>query len=80
MNELKQMLTSYLDNSITMNELESWIVTNLQKIIDTGDKKLNGIVDSLDAYLVEIGEGIVTEEEFRGIAQDYLNILSKTKK
>lgn len=80
MNELKTVLASYLDNSISMGELEVWIVTNLQKVIDTGDKKLNGIVDSLDAYMVEIGEGLVTEEEFRGIVQDYLNIMTKSRK
>ena len=80
MNELKTVLASYLNNSITMNELEEWIVTNLQKIIDTGDKKLNEIVDSIDADLVEVGEGILSEEDLRGAVQEYFNILNKNRK
>ena len=57
--KLLEQTRSYLVGEITLRELENWLITNLQTILDSGDEKAFVIVNELDADLVEFGEGII---------------------
>ncbi len=67
---LRALLNLYLSGTITMNQLEDWVVKNLQQSIDLRDiylkvVNLTTIFDDLDGMFIQIGENIATEEELK---------------
>nr|WP_281720753.1 hypothetical protein [Nitrosomonas nitrosa] len=69
---LTQALVSYLTKSRSLSELEEWLVGNMQEILDTGDVRAIKIANQVDALLVECGQGIIDEDQFRKSVNELL--------
>lgn len=65
LNELLNNIGSYLNGECALQDLEGWLLSNLQAILDSGDKKAMGLADELDADLVELSEGLIDERTIR---------------
>lgn len=63
--ELLDYIRNYLDDQCTIQDLEAWVLSNLQRILDSGDEASIELANEIDADLVEIGEGLVDEAAFR---------------
>lgn len=55
----------------TIRELEAWLLSHLQEILDTADQKGIELANQIDADLVELGEGVITESVFYSRLQRY---------
>ena len=64
-NKLLEKVWLYINGNCTLQYLETWLVSNLQNILDSGDAKAIEIANQLDADLVELGEGLLDEEALR---------------
>lgn len=62
---LRQRIILYLNRSIGLQELEEWVVANLQSILNYGSDKAKQLANEIDADVVFIGEGLFTENELR---------------
>lgn len=72
MNELMEILHAYLNDEISLDDLESWLVINLQDFINVNDAETMKIVDELDADLVEYGMGTLEEIDVYERVREYL--------
>ena len=72
MAKLLETIKSYVLGEITLQELEEWLLSNLQDILDSGDKRAADIANEMDADLVEFAEGIVSESDIRDHLQRYM--------
>jgi hypothetical protein len=62
---LTQVLIQYLSRERSASELEEWLVGNLQDILNSSDRKALEIANQVDALLVEMGERLLNEDQFR---------------
>ena len=62
---LIQRLTSYLIGLLSIDQLEEAIVTSLQDFLDSNDQEAIRVVNEIDGLVVEHGEGLLSEDEFR---------------
>jgi len=62
---LTQALIQCLSRERSVSELEEWLVGNLQDILSSGDRKAIDIANQVDALLVEMGERLLDEDQFR---------------
>jgi len=67
-------IDSYLVLHSTLQDLETWLVSNLQRILDSGEEAAIDLANEIDADLVEFGEGIMDELAFRERLQGYVRI------
>lgn len=65
MDQIISMLTQYRKREISIASLEDWMVSHLQAVLDSGDHGASAIADEVIALIVELGEGIVAEDEIR---------------
>ncbi|MBI2909151.1 MAG: hypothetical protein HYX92_16015 [Chloroflexi bacterium] len=63
--ELLNRIYDYVMGRSTLAGLETWLLSNLQEILDSGDDKAIHVANQLDADLVELGEGLIDEATFR---------------
>lgn len=61
----------YLIGLSTIRELETWLLSHLQEILDTADQKGTELANQIDADLVELGEGVITASVFYDRLQNY---------
>lgn len=74
------MLTTQLLNHIdlylllccTVRDLETWLMSNLQQILDSGDSEAVEVANRVDADLVELGEGLIDEATLRERLDSYI--------
>jgi len=74
---LKQLLNyidSYLLSHCSLRDLEAWLVSNLQQILDSGEEAAIDFANKVDADFVELGEGIIDESTLRERLQSYVRI------
>ena len=64
-------MDSYLLLHCTRRELETWLLSNLQRILDSGEEAAIDLANKVDADLVELGEGLMDELTFRERLQSY---------
>ncbi len=57
--ELLNEIDRYLIGVSSDRYLESWVVSNLQRILDSGDTGAICLADEVDASFIEVGEGII---------------------
>ena len=57
--ELLEKIERYLDSSFSDSQLETWVVSNLQRILDSGDAEAIHVANEVDASFVELGEDII---------------------
>lgn len=62
---LTNILLDYLTKERSFQGIETWLVEHLQEILDAPDKNAIELANKVDAMLIEVGEGLLTEEEFR---------------
>ena len=62
--ELLCQINNYLEGISSDDDLEDWIVANIQRSMDTGDATASRILDEVDVSFVELGEGIIDLAEF----------------
>ena len=72
MTELLNRIDSYLLGESTLRYLEEWLLSNLQKIIDSVDQKAIDLANWIDADLVELSEGLTDEATIREYLQRYV--------
>ena len=70
--ELLNQIDSYLTLRSTIRDLETWLVSNLQQILDSGDDNAIEVANRVDADLVELGEGLVDEATLRERFSSYI--------
>ena len=58
-------LNRYANGLIAWRDLETWLVSHLQAILDSADSRAIELANEMDGRLVELGEHLSTEEEFR---------------
>ncbi len=74
--DLCNQINKYLDGEQNLDHLESWLVGNLQNILDSNDKTAQAIADELDADFVWLGEGLVDEADLRSRLFGYVRAVS----
>ncbi len=71
--QLINILARYVNrerqDAITLDELEEWLVLNLQAILDSGDEMAVDIANTLDSSLVELRENLMNEAAFFATAE-----------
>ena len=72
MAELLKTIKSYVLGTITLQELEEWLLSHMQDILNSGDERAAVIANELDADLVEFTEGILSESDIREKLQRYM--------
>ena len=72
MAELLKTIKSYVLGDITLQELEEWLLSNMQDILDSGDERAIEIANELDADLIELAEGIIDMSNIRDHLQRYM--------
>ena len=61
--ELIDKIEHYLAGKSRDRDLESWVVANLQRALDSGDATALHLVNEVDASFIEVGEGIIDQSE-----------------
>ncbi|MDO8137788.1 MAG: hypothetical protein Q6354_09120 [Candidatus Brocadiales bacterium] len=72
LNQLLNYMDSYLVSECSLQDLESWLLSNLQKILDSGDEAATKVANQVDADLVELNEGLIDETVFRNKLESLL--------
>lgn len=73
---LQQVLTcayKYLNGFWTLKDLQTWLLSNLQRILESGDRAAIEMANEIDADLVELNEGLVSEMEVRARLASYVS-------
>jgi len=70
--QLLEKVKDYLSFGCSVQDLEAWLVSNLQNILDSRDTKAINLANKLDADLVELHEGLIDNVTFRRRLQDYV--------
>lgn len=69
-------LLNYIDRFLllrcTVRDLETWLLSHLQQILDSGDTKAVEVANKVDADLIELGEGLIDEAVFRQRLEGYM--------
>lgn len=76
--QLLNQIRLYLDGQVPIADLETWLIANLNDILSSGNKDAEHIANELDADLVWLQEGLITESEFRTRAEKLINPISMT--
>ena len=74
--ELLNRIDSYLLLHCTLRDLEAWLLSNLQRILDSGEEAAIELANEVDADFVQLGEGLIDELTFRERLQGYAGIRS----
>jgi hypothetical protein len=69
---LRAALNQYANREIDLAAFEDWLVSHLQLILDSHDSDSIDIANNLDARFIELGEGLIAEQELFNTAQALL--------
>lgn len=69
---LRTALNQYVNREIDLGAFEDWVISHLQAILDSHDQPSIDIAQNLDARFIELGEDLITEDEFFNEAQSLL--------
>lgn len=70
--QLLNRIDSYLLLHCTLRDLEAWLLSNLQRILDSGEDTAIDLANEVDVDLVELGEDLIDELTFRERLQSYI--------
>lgn len=59
----------YLDDAITLEQLEDWMLSQLPVLFQIPDSVVARLAATIELGLAEIGDGMIDEEEFRDLLQ-----------
>ncbi len=71
--ELLTHVEHYLNDDCTLEDLETWLLSKLQAILDSGDEEAIQVANQIDADLVELGEGLIDHETLRDNLQSFIS-------
>lgn len=71
--ELLDKVQCYLNGRCTLRDLETWLLSRLQGILDAGDRTAINIANQLDADLVQVGEGLIDTKTLQEHLQSYVS-------
>ena len=63
--QLLDCILRYINGLCGRQDLESWVLYNLQRILDSGDRQAIEIANKIDGTLVALGENLIDERTFR---------------
>lgn len=63
--ELLGKIERYLSGAIGARDLETWLVSHIQIILEADDAEALRIANQVDADLMELGERLIDEAELR---------------
>lgn len=72
--QLLNYIEDYLTGRCLLRDLETWLVSNLQQILDLGDTSTIEVANQVDADLVELGEGLIDEAILRERLERYMRL------
>lgn len=72
--QLLDNILRYINGLCGRRELESWLLSNLQRILDSGDQLSVEIVNNIDGTLVALGEDLIDERTFRNNLLYYVSL------
>jgi len=70
--QLLNYVNDYLNGHCTLRDLETWLLSNLQRILDSGDEVAIEAANQIDADLIELGEGLIDEAAVRERLENYV--------
>jgi len=62
----------YLNGYCTLKDLQAWLLSNLQRILESSDEAAIEMANQIDADLIELGEGLIDETAVRGRLENYI--------
>ena len=68
--ELIKETKHYLSGKSGDHDLESWVVGNLQRALNSGDAAALHLVNEVDVSFIEVGEGIIDRAELNARLND----------
>jgi hypothetical protein len=72
---LQSQAEAYLAGRLSCEDLELWLVGNLQDILDSGDTVGVTAANATDADLIELNDGLLSEAEFRERLGEHLQLV-----
>ncbi len=70
--DLLNEIENYLDGLRTLQDVEAWVVSRVQSILQSGNSVAIEVANQVDADLIELGEGVLDESALRERWQEYL--------
>jgi len=61
--QILQIFRDYLSGKMRLSNLEDWILSHIQGILNSGDQEAIAMIDQVDAFLIEIGVGVASEKD-----------------
>ena len=74
LHQLLMYIDRYLTGRCSLREFETWLLANLQGILDSGDQAALEVANQVDADLVELGEGLIDEVTLRERLESYVRL------
>ena len=68
-------LSQFLAGASPLEDLQSWVLSNLQTVLESGDSAAIDAVNALDADFVELGEQVMEYSYFIGSVERWINRL-----
>jgi hypothetical protein len=62
----------YLNGQWTLKDIQTWLLSNLQRILESGDEAAIEVANQIDADLVELSEGLIGEMEVQARLENYV--------
>lgn len=72
LNQLLDAIENYLNKQSTLKELETWLISHLQEILDSKDERAINKANQIDADIIEFGEGLIEENILNERFKSYL--------
>lgn len=77
--ELRERITQYVDNALSLEELEEWLIPRLPIYARESDSEDANAVATIELGLAELSEELFTEEQLREQLQALLNRMHSIK-
>ena len=74
--DLIRKLSELQARQVSLDNVELWLVSHLQQILQGQDEELKHLADRLDALFIQSGEGVVTEPELDAEIEGIIRNLS----
>lgn len=72
LDQLLDLVEAYLDGKVAVRDLETWVVSSLQAILDSEDEEVVTAVNEVDAGLVEYVAGVLDDDLLEKRLRDVL--------
>lgn len=73
-NQLVNCIYHYLIGDRSLEDLETWLLSNLQEILDSHDETAIELANKVDVDLVELGEGLIDQAILSERLESYLTL------